>query len=377
MQRDVSTLPLAAGVVGMLVKAGFRTVRDVHELEPVDLATELGISVKEAYQVKKDVCEPQNTPSQPPAKKADAFGMSALDMLAQRKDRKAIISFCSKIDNMFGGGVPIGEVTEFCGVPGVGKTQMSMQLAVDVQIPKGFGGLGGKAVYIDTEGSFVVERVAEMAKAVRHHLFSMAKSKKQDKLQKQAEELTLDTILSGIYFYRVFDYTEQLALVRTLPAFLKQHPDVRLVVIDSIAFHFRHDFTDMSLRARLLVGMAQSLNSLAQDFNVSVTIVNQVTTKSGGGGDSALVPALGESWSHAATNRVILFWKEQQRHAHLIKSPSRMNATVAYEVSSLGVRDQRDATPKRSGGGGGGSGGGGGGGGGAAEDDVTGKKARR
>ena len=78
---------------------------------------------------------------------------------------------------MLGGGVSPGSVTEFCmkehqrsiltlsgGVPGIGKTQMgyvtsllsllepllvnSMQLAVDVQLPPMFGGVGGQAVYI-------------------------------------------------------------------------------------------------------------------------------------------------------------------------------------------------------------------------------------
>ena len=36
------------------------------------------------------------------------------------------------------------------GVPGVGKTQLGMQLALDVQLPAAFGGIAGTAVYIDT-----------------------------------------------------------------------------------------------------------------------------------------------------------------------------------------------------------------------------------
>jgi hypothetical protein len=40
------------------------------------------------------------------------------------------------------------------------------------------------------------------------------------------------------------------------------------------------------------------------------------------------VPALGEAWSHAATNRVVLFWKDGERCAHLLKSPSLMNGTT-------------------------------------------------
>jgi len=37
-----------------------------------------------------------------------------------------------------------------------------MQLAIDVQLPPIFGGPGGEALYIDTEGSFVAERAAEI-----------------------------------------------------------------------------------------------------------------------------------------------------------------------------------------------------------------------
>jgi RAD51-like protein 2 len=40
----------------------------------------------------------------------------------------------------------------------VGKTQLAIQLAVDVQIPELFGGNGGEAIYIDTEGSFMVSK---------------------------------------------------------------------------------------------------------------------------------------------------------------------------------------------------------------------------
>lgn len=31
---------------------------------------------------------------------------------------KHVITFCADMDNMLGGGVAMGEVTEFCGAPG-------------------------------------------------------------------------------------------------------------------------------------------------------------------------------------------------------------------------------------------------------------------
>lgn len=51
---------------------------------------------------------------------------------------------------------------------------VSVQLAVDVQIPVCFGGLGGEAVFIDTEGGFVVQRLVGVAKAAVEHCTALA-----------------------------------------------------------------------------------------------------------------------------------------------------------------------------------------------------------
>ena len=45
-----------------------------------------------------------------------------------------------------------------------------MQLAVNVQIPEAVGGPGGEAIYVDTEGSFIVERAHDIAAALVRHL---------------------------------------------------------------------------------------------------------------------------------------------------------------------------------------------------------------
>ncbi len=152
---------------------------------------------------------------------------------------------------------------------------------------------------------------------------------------------------------------------------------VKLIVVDSIAFHFRHDFEDLSLRTRLLNGLAQSfikaakLNKLAVSVctnlftarsfasvsspeyflevvyicsgtvslhpraHLQVVLTNQMTTKIhvGHPNTSHLVPALGESWGHASTIRVILYWQSNVRHALLYKSPSKEEATVPYQIT--------------------------------------------
>jgi len=253
---------------------------------------------------------------------------------------------------MLGGGIIVGEVTEFCGVPGVGKTQLGMQLACDVQIPSINGGLEGAAIYIDTEGSLMPERLATIAEGLieRLRMITMASStsvsEKIHEDQKEAlKQVTREKILKNVHVYRVYDYVEQISCLKSLPTFLETHPEIRLIVLDSVAFHFRRGFDDMALRARLLTGMAQSLLDLAERFQLAVVVINQVTTKidESKQESSHLAPALGESWAHACTNRVMFYWgSDGQRYARLLKSPSCRETFIVYQITSEGVRDVED-----------------------------------
>ena len=53
----------------------------------------------------------------------------------------------------------------------------------------------------------------------------------------------------------------------------------------------------------------------------------------------------GDSWAHAATSRVILYWQEQLRYAYLYKSPSLPARRAEFVITSDGVRGRRP--PKR------------------------------
>ena len=46
---------------------------------------------------------------------------------------------------------------------------------------------------------------------------------------------------------------------------------MKLIVIDSIAFHFRQDFQDMAQRTRVLAEMAQKLMHLAEEKDLAVS----------------------------------------------------------------------------------------------------------
>jgi hypothetical protein len=48
---------------------------------------------------------------------------------------------------------------------------------------------------------------------------------------------------------------------------------VKLIVIDSLAFHFRHDLENTALRSRVLHKIAAELSRMAVDFGTAVNII--------------------------------------------------------------------------------------------------------
>lgn len=51
--------------------------------------------------------------------------LTALDlMLKEEAELRSIVTFSSQLDKALGGGLLLGKITELCGVPGIGKTQL-------------------------------------------------------------------------------------------------------------------------------------------------------------------------------------------------------------------------------------------------------------
>ncbi|XP_008303064.1 DNA repair protein RAD51 homolog 3 [Stegastes partitus] len=324
MLRPVSSLCLSPSVKLKLVRAGFQFTTDLLHLRPGQLSAEAGVSQQEALQVLQ-------------AASADAAGggVTALELLQKEAELKSIVTFSSQLDEALGGGVPVGKTTEICGAPGAGKTQLCLQLAVDVQVPRCFGGVEGHVIYVDTEGSFLLQRVVDMAAAAVRHCSLLAEDEEQ---RVAMETFTVETILSNIFLVRCRDYVELLAELHLLADFLSARPKVRLLVVDSVAFPFRRLLDELSQRTRLLNGVAQHLITMATSQHIAVVITNQMTTRLRGG-QSQLVPALGESWGHAPTIRLLLHWEGPRRLATIFKSPSHMDTTVQYQITADGFRD--------------------------------------
>lgn len=124
----------------------------------------------------------------------------------------------------------------------------SMQMAVTIQLPKDQGGSEGECVYIDTEGSFNALRV-----------------------QKMAERFGLRDPLKKIHLFRVLNHTEFVAIIMQLMEILTNRTKVKLVIIDSMAYHLRVNALPFRARIDFLNFAGPHLIKIAQNLTVSVS----------------------------------------------------------------------------------------------------------
>jgi len=343
----------------LLRKGGFSSTSEALRLAPTALAKELGIALPETLKLIAELRgEGDGTADLKGTRKAPPIIRNAFEMREETNGEiaRAVTTLCKPLDKILNGGIPLKQLTEVCGAPGAGKTQLCIQVSVCASIPKDVGGVGGGALYLDTEGSFSPQRASDMAEALASHLEQQYQQLRGEKEESSIPPPTRDEILQNIHVCRAHDYGEQLAFVQCLPMFLRQHPNIRLVVIDSVAHHFRHDFVDMSQRTKLLSRHAHALNAAAHDFNVAVLVTNHMTTRS----DQGLVPALGEHWYHGITNRIILTksddiveWVHPRkvfppmsvplRRAEIVKAASLQNDSAEFVVVTIGMRSHRGA----------------------------------
>lgn len=128
--REITSLPLAPSVIDELVKHGFRHVSDLEGMKPLDLSQEVKSLTPEAALHVIQCAQKSGLTADPslatashgfaaPSDASSCLQTTAKDLLMKMGIHRPLITFCREIDTMLGGGVLMGQITEFCGVPGV------------------------------------------------------------------------------------------------------------------------------------------------------------------------------------------------------------------------------------------------------------------
>lgn len=256
------------------------------------------------------------------ARQAIDMGFDTADIIYEKRKQIGKITTGSKnLDNLLGGGVETGAITEAHGAYGSSKSQLAFQLSVNVQLPKEKGGLGGKALFIDTENTFRPERIEQMAKA-----------------------LSLDPkeTLKNIYVARAYNSDHQILLVEKAKDILKEK-NIKLLVIDSLTSLFRSDYSgrgELAPRQQKLNRHLHELQKISEVYNLAVYVTNQVMARPDVLFGDPTTAIGGHILGHAATFRLYLRkGKDQKRVAKLIDAPALPDAETVFKVTEEGIRD--------------------------------------
>jgi len=256
------------------------------------------------------------------ARKSLSLDFITADELWKKRQGMLKCSTGSKnLDKLLGGGIATQAVTEFIGEYGVGKTQICLMLCVMAQLPLEKGGLNGNVVYIDTEGTFMPERIFEIASALG---------------------LDPHETLGNIFLARAYNSSHQCLLTDHLFRFCPEN-DVKLVIVDSMIGHFRGEYIgreSLSERQQTLNSQLHKLLRLTEAFNLPVVITNQVQANPAQFFGDPNKPAGGHVMAHACTHRVYLRkGSKGTRIAKVIDSPYLPENSTRFKITEKGIED--------------------------------------
>ncbi len=171
---------------------------------------------------------------------------------------------CDPLDDLLGGGIERGTVTQVYGPPASGKTNVALSTAVRV------AAAGELAVYVDTEG-LSTDRFRQVAEAAAREGVADAGA------DADADE-ALEALTSRFVVSEVHDFEEQEEAVRDAEEFAD---DADLVVVDSATGFYRLERTgdgDGGEALRRVARQVTHLLSLARKHDLAVIVTNQVFT---------------------------------------------------------------------------------------------------
>ncbi|KAL8115644.1 hypothetical protein AgCh_022229 [Apium graveolens] len=169
------------------------------------------------------------------------------------------------LDAALCGGIPTGVLTELVGPAGIGKTQFCLKFSLLASLPKTYGGLGGKVIYIDVESKFSSKRLIEIGFSSFPELFCM---------KGMAEEMAGRIIV--LQPESLSDFTESLQQIKV--SLLEQQ--VKLLIVDSMTALVSGEYEQGPSRQNQLGWHISFIKSLAEFSQIPVVMTNQVRSQS-------------------------------------------------------------------------------------------------
>ncbi|RBQ22664.1 DNA repair and recombination protein RadA [Candidatus Methanobinarius endosymbioticus] len=257
------------------------------------------------------------------ARKAESIDFeTAYDVMERRRDVGRITVGSEAFNELIGGGIETQSLTEVFGEFGSGKSQISHELAVTVQLPRDKGGIEGECVFIDTENTFRPERIEQIASGF---------------------DLDPEETLQKIHIARAFNSSHQILMADKINELIQSGSNIKLVIVDSLMAHFRAEYVgreSLATRQQKLNQHLHALQNIANTYNVAVFITNQVQARPDAFFGSPTKAIGGHVLGHASTYRI---WLKKglagKRIARLVDSPHLPEGECVFKITTDGIVD--------------------------------------
>jgi len=284
---------------------------------------------------------------------ADIGGFeSGAQVLERRKEIGKLTWGVEEVDELLGGGVETQSITEVYGEFGSGKSQVTHQLSVNVQLPREHGGLEGSAIFIDSEDTFRPERIEDMVFGLPDEtieatmeLHGVADAETADADDETLREALLESVLDNIHVAKAFNSNHQILLAEKAQEIASESQDdgfpVRLLAVDSLTAHFRAEYVgrgELADRQQKLNKHLHDLMRVGDLNNTAVIVTNQVAANPDSFFGDPTQPIGGNILGHTSTFRLYLRKsKADKRIVRLVDAPNLPDGEAVMRVDSDGL----------------------------------------
>uniref|UniRef100_UPI00261A7622 DNA repair and recombination protein RadA n=1 Tax=Natronomonas sp. TaxID=2184060 RepID=UPI00261A7622 len=273
------------------------------------------------------------------------------DVLERREEIGKLQWLIPEIDDMLGGGVETQSITEVYGEFGAGKSQVTHQLAVNVQLPTDAGGLHGRCIFVDSEDTFRPERIDEMVRGLSEDTIEAAMEDRDidgAPGDEDAMEALVDEFLDKIHVAKAFNSNHQILLAEKAQEIAAEYEDddypVRLVCVDSLTAHFRAEYVgrgELADRQQKLNKHLHDIDRVGNLYNAATVVTNQVQSNPDSFFGDPTKPIGGNILGHKSTFRMYLKKsKADKRIVKLVDAPNLPDGEAVMRVQGEGLKPE-------------------------------------
>ena len=280
---------------------------------------------------------------------ADVGGFETGSAVLERREQIGKLSWgVPEVDDLLGGGVETQSITEVYGEFGSGKSQITHQLCINVQLPKDHGGLEGSAIFVDSEDTFRPERIDQMVRGLPEEARAAAMDAREidgGPDDEEALEALVEDMLERIHVAKAFNSNHQILLAEKAKELAAGSQDdeypVRLLCIDSLTAHFRAEYVgrgELAERQQKLNKHLHDLMRIGDLYNAAVVVTNQVASNPDSFFGDPTQPIGGNILGHTSTFRMYLRKsKNNKRIVRLVDAPNLADGEAVMRIEEAGL----------------------------------------